>query len=327
MAILVVGGAGYIGSHILRSLKEQNRETVVFDNLETGHHQAIGDAAFFQGDLRSKADLQKVFQDHAVEAVIHCAGCSLVDESMQAPERYYENNVSGTLNLLEAMHAAGISRLVYTSSGASYGEPERIPIDEEHQQVPASVYGHTKLCVEKMLEWFDTVYGLKSMVLRCFNAAGAHPSGDIGEVQKKATRLIPQALQAALGERENVPLYGTGYHTRDGSCVRDFVHVCDIAEAHIKALDGLAAGKPSAVFNIGRGTGVSVREIIETVQNISGRDIAVQEEPNRPGDPAILIASIQAAKTGLGWQPKYTDIAAILESAMKWQAGAARSWT
>lgn len=327
MAILVVGGAGYIGSHILRNLEEQNRASVVFDNLETGHRQAIGSAPFFQGDIRSKADLHKVFQEHEVEAVIHCADYSLVDESMQAPERYYENNVSGTLNLLEAMHAAGISRLVYTSSGAVYGEPERIPIDEEHERAPASVYGHTKQCVEKMLEWFDAIYGLKSMVLRCFNAAGAHPSGAIGEVQKKATRLIPQALQAALGEREFVPLFGTGYPTRDGSCVRDYVHVCDIAEAHVLALDGLAAGKPSGVFNIGRGTGVSVREIVEAVQKISGRDIAVQEEPNRPGDPAILIASIKEAKTGLGWQPKITDIDAIVASAMKWQAGGAKIWS
>ena len=327
MAILVVGGAGYIGSHIIRALQEKNREAVVFDNLERGHRQAIGAAAFFQGDLRSKTDVQKVFQDHAVEAVVHCADYCLVDESMQAPERYYENNVSGTLNLLAAMHEAGISRLVYTSSGAVYGEPERIPIDEEHQQIPASVYGHTKLCVEKMLEWFDAVYGMKSIVLRCFNAAGAHPAGDIGELQKNATRLLPIAIQAALGDREFVPLCGTEYHTRDGSCVRDYVHVCDIADAHVQACDWLTAGKPSAVFNIGRGTGVSVREIIETVQKITGKKIAVQDEADRPGDPAILIASIQAAKISLGWQPKIKDITPIIESALAWQSSAAKKWS
>jgi len=326
MAILVVGGAGYIGSHIMRALQENNREAVVFDNLERGHRQAVGDAAFFQGDLRSKADLEKVFQAHAIDAVVHCAGYPLVEESMEAPERYYENNVSGTLNLLAAMHAAGIKSLVYTSTGAVYGEPERIPIDEEHQQIPASVDGHTKLCVEKMLEWFDAVYGIKSMVLRCFNAAGAHPSGAIGELQKNPPRLIPLAIQAALGEREFVPLYGTDYHTRDGSCVRDYVHVCDLADAHIRACDLLAAGKPSAVLNIGRGTGVSVREIVETVEKITGKKIAVQAGPNRPGDPAILIANIQAAKISLGWQPKFKDLAAIIETALKCQTGAAKTW-
>ena len=325
MAILVVGGAGYIGSHIIRALQENNRDAVVFDNLERGHRQAIGDAVFFQGDLLSKADLRKVFEAHAVEAVVHCAGYCLVAESMQAPERYYENNVSGTLNLLAAMHEAGISRLVYTSSGAVYGEPERIPIDEEHQQIPASVYGPTKLCVEKMLEWFDAVHGMKSIVLRCFNASGAHPTGDIGELSKNQTRLIPRAIQAALGQREFVPLYGAGYHTRDGSCVRDYVHVCDLADAHVLACDWLAEGKPSAVFNIGRGTGVSVREIVETAAKISGKKITVQEEPDRPGDPAILIASIQAAKTSLGWQPKFKDISAIIETAFKWQAGKAKT--
>lgn len=327
MAILVVGGAGYIGSHIIRALQEKNRDAVAFDSLERGHRQAVGSTPFFQGDLRSKADLQRLFQEHAIDAVLHCAGYPLVDESMQTPGRYYENNVSGTLNLLGAMEEAGIRQLVYTSSVAVYGEPERIPIDEEHEQHPASVYAHTTQCVEKMLEWFDAVYGMKSVALRCCTAAGAHPSGDIGELQAASTRLIPRVIQAALGQRDSVSLYGTAYHTRDGSCVRDYVHVCDIADAHVRACDWLAAGKPSAVFNIGRGTGVSVREIVEAVQKLTGAKIAVREEPNRPGDPAILIASIQAAKMNLGWQPKVKDITAILASALAWQTGAAKTWS
>ncbi len=327
MAILIIGGAGYIGSHIARALQEKGREAVVFDSLERGHRQAVGDAAFVQGDLRSPADLQKAFQDHEIEAVIHCAGYALVDESMRAPERYYENNVSGTLSLLGAMHAAGVSRIVFTSSGAVYGEPERIPIEEEHQQVPASVYGHATQCAEKMLEWFDVVYGIKSVTLRCFNAAGAHPSGDIGELLPSGSRLIPAAIQAALGERDGVPLYGERYHTRDGSCVRDYVHVCDLAEAHALALDWLAAGKPSRVFNIGRGNGLSVREILEEVEKISGKKIPVRVEPNRPGDPAIVIANTGAARAELGWQPKYKDIGAIIKTAFAWQTGTAKRWS
>jgi UDP-glucose 4-epimerase len=327
MAVLVVGGAGYIGSHAVRSLQERAQDVVVFDNLEQGHSQAIADAPFFKGDLRSKADVHEVFEQHAIDAVIHCAGCSLVGESMQMPERYYETNVSGTLNLLTAMHDAGIKNLVLCSSGAIYGEPERIPIDEEHQQSPVSTYGHTKLCVEKMLEWFDTIYGLKSVALRCFNAAGAHPSGEIGELHAGETHLIPLAIAAALGWRESLSLLGADYPTRDGTCVRDYVHVCDIADAALLALDWLAASKPSAAFNLGRGSGVSVREIVEAVEKILGKKIALKSGPRRPGDPAILIAGIREAKQELGWQPKFKDITEIIQTAFVWQNGAAKSWS
>ena len=326
MAVLVVGGAGYVGSHAVRALRGEGRDVVVFDNLERGHREAISDELFFQGDLRLKADVQKVFRKHAIEAVVHCAGCCLVGESMQMPERYYETNVSGTLNLLTAMHDAGIGKLVFFSSGAIYGEPERIPIDEDHQQSPVSAYGHTKLCVEKMLAWFDTIYGLKSVALRCFNAAGADPSGQIGELHTGETHLIPLAIQAAFGEREYVPLLGTDYPTRDGSCVRDYVHVCDLADAAIRSLDWLSAGKPSAAFNLGRGSGVSVREIVEAIEKVSGKKIALQAEPRRPGDPAILIAGCNAAKQELKWKPRFTDLTAIIETAFKWQTGAAKSW-
>jgi UDP-glucose 4-epimerase len=327
MAILVAGGAGYIGSHAVRALREAGRDVVVFDNLEQGHRQAIADARFFQGDLRLKADVQKVFRKHAIEAVLHCAGCALVGESMQMPERYYETNVSGTLNLLTAMHDAGIKSLVFASSGALYGEPERIPIEEEHQPNPVSVYGHTKVCVEKMLEWFDAIYGMKSVVLRCFNAAGAHPSAELGELHARETHLIPLAIDAATGGREYLSLLGADYSTRDGSCVRDYVHVCDIADAHIQALDWLAADKPSAVFNLGRGSGVSVREIVEAVQKVSGKKIELQAEPRRSGDPAILIAGCSAAKQELKWQPRFKDLTAIIETAFKWQTGAAKTWS
>jgi UDP-glucose 4-epimerase len=326
MAILVVGGAGYIGSHAVRELREKGRDVVVFDNLEQGNSQSIGDTTFFKGDLRKTADMRKVFQSHAIDAVMHCASRSLIGESMQMPERYYETNVSGTLNLLTAMHAAGVKNLVFCSSGAIYGEPERIPIEEDHPQSPISVYGHTKQCIEKMLEWFETVYGLKSVVLRCFNAAGADPSGRIGELHAQETHLIPLAIDAAMGGRDSIPLFGTDYPTRDGSCVRDYVHVCDIADAHMRALDWLAAGKPSAVFNLGRGSGVSVREIVEAVEKISGKKIPLQAEQRRPGDPAILIARSQEAKQALGWKPKFTDITAIIETAFKWQTGAAKTW-
>ena len=327
MAILVVGGAGYIGSHAVRALREAGRDIVVFDNLEQGHRQAIADVPFFQGDLRLKADVQRVFRKHEVEAVLHCAGCTLVEESMKKPERYYETNVSGTLNLLTAMHDAGVKRLVFASSGAIYGEPERIPIDEQHSQSPVSVYGHTQICVEKMLEWFDAVYGLKSVALRCFNAAGADPSGQIGELHAPETHLIPLAIDAAVSGRDYVPLFGTGYPTRDGSCVRDYVHVCDIADAQILALDWLAADKPSAAFNLGRGSGVSVREIVEAVGKVSGKKIELQAEPRRSGDPAILIAGCTAAKQELKWKPRFTDITAIIETAFKWQTGAAKTWS
>ena len=327
MAILVVGGAGYIGSHAVRALHEAGRDVIVFDNLAQGHRQAIADAPFFQGDLRVKADVQKVFRKHAIEAVLHCAGCTLVGESMQIPGRYYENNVSGTLNLLTTMQDTGVNRLIFSSSGALYGEPERIPIDEEHPQSPVSVYGHTKICVEKMLEWFDAIYGLKSVVLRCFNAAGADPSGVIGELHARETHLIPLAIDAALDGRDSLPLFGADYSTRDGSCVRDYVHVCDIADAHMKALDWLAAGKPSAVFNLGRGSGVSVREIVEAVEKVSGKKIALQAEPRRSGDAAILIAGCNAAKQELKWKPRFTDLTAIIETAFKWQTGAAKTWS
>jgi UDP-glucose 4-epimerase len=327
MAILVVGGAGYIGSHAVRELQAKGRDVVVFDNLEQGNSQAIGDTTFFKGDMRKKADVQKVFQNHAIDAVMHCASLSLIEESMQMPERYYETNVSGTLNLLTAMNGAGVKNLVFCSSGAIYGEPERIPIDEEHPQSPISVYGHTKQCVEKILEWFDTIYGLKSVVLRCFNAAGADPSGQIGELHARETHLIPLAIDVAMGRRDYLPLFGTDYSTRDGSCVRDYVHVCDIADAHMRALDWLSEGKPSAVFNLGRGSGVSVREIVEAVGKVSGKKIPLQAEPGRPGDPGILIARSQEAKQKLGWQPKFTDITAIIETAFKWQTGAATTWS
>jgi len=327
MAILVVGGAGYIGSHAVRELRAQGRDVLVFDNLEQGNSPAIGDTPFFKGDLLKKADVQKVFQKHAIDAVLHCAARGLIGESMEMPERYYETNLSGTLNLLTVMHAAGVKNLVFCSSGAVYGEPERIPIDEDHAQSPISVYGHTKQCVEKMLEWFAAIYGLKSVVFRCFNAAGADPSGQIGELHANETHLIPLAIDVAMGHRDYVPLFGTDYPTRDGSCVRDYVHVCDIADAHIRALDWLAADKPPAVFNLGRGSGVSVREIVEAVEKVSGKKIPLQAEPRRPGDPAILIAQSREAKQKLGWKPRFTDITSIIETAWQWQTGAAKTWS
>ena len=323
MAVLLVGGAGYAGSHILKALREAGTDAVVFDNLESGHREAVGDTAFFQGDLRVKADTQKVFKKHAIHAVIHCAECSSVGQSMEMPGRYYETNLAGTLNLVTAMKDAGVTRLVFSSSSAVYGEPERIPIDEEHPQNPASVYGQTKLCAEKLLAWFDRIHGMRNVVLRCCNAAGADPSGAIGKLHAAEGRLIPLAIATARGLRENIPVFGNDYPTRDGSCVRDYVHVCDLADAHLLALDWLGSDNPSATFNIGSGSGVSVLEVIEEVERATGTKIARRVEPPRPGDPAIIIAGVRKAGSELGWQPKFKKFSAVIETALAWHDGMA----
>ncbi len=326
MAILVVGGAGYIGSHAVRALQRAERDVVVFDNFEKGHPEAVAGVPVFKGDLRRPDDVHSVFKQHAIEAVMHFSAYSLVGESMQYPERYYENNLYGTLNLLSAMRQAGISHFIFSSTAATYGEPHYVPIDEAHPTRPTNVYGETKLAVERMLDWFDAIYGLKSVRLRYFNAAGADPSADIGELHDPESHLIPIVLQAALGDRDSIAVYGTDYDTPDGTCVRDYIHVNDLADAHIRALDYLEAGNPSDVFNLGNGSGHSVRQIIDIARAVTGRDINVTYAGRRPGDPATLIASSTKAMRVLGWQPKLHDIETIIKTAWAWHSRKAKTW-
>jgi len=326
MAVLVVGGAGYIGSHAVKLLKENRKEVVVFDNLEKGHREAIGQTTFFQGDLRNAQEVKKVFKKHAIDSVMHFSAYALVGESMEKPELYYENNVFGTMNLLHAMREAGVKHFIFSSTCATYGEPVRIPMDETHPFAPTNVYGETKLVVENMLDWFDKIYGIRSVRFRYFNAAGADPSGEIGELHNPETHLIPLVLAAALGRRDAVAVFGEDYPTKDGTCIRDYIHINDLADAHIRALAYLSGGNPSAVFNLGNGNGFSVREIISVAQEVTGKKIPVRSAGRRPGDPAVLIGSAEKAKRVLGWSPRLHDIKTIIATAWKWHSGKALTW-
>jgi UDP-glucose 4-epimerase len=326
MTVLIVGGAGYIGSHIVKALQRDNREVVVFDNLEKGHREAIPDVAFYQGDLRNKKDARGIFEKYQIDAAMHFSAYSLVGESMEKPELYYENNIYGTLNLLTAMKDSGVKHFIFSSTAAVYGEPLKVPIDEEHPVSPTNVYGETKLATEKMLDWFDSVYGIKSVSLRYFNAAGADPDGDIGELHDPETHLVPLVLAAALGEAEYISIFGDDYDTKDGTCIRDYIHVNDLADAHILALDYLMSGNEPTVFNLGNGNGYSVKEIIDVARKVTSRDIPVRTGGRRPGDPAVLIASSEKAQRVLGWSPKLYDIITIVETAWKWHSGKAKTW-
>jgi len=326
MAVLIVGGAGYIGSHIVRALRTKGTDVVVFDNLEKGHREAIADVPLYRGDLRNKQDVHAVFKQYGISAVMHFSAYSLVGESMEKPALYYENNLYGTLNLITAMKDAGIRHFIFSSTAAVFGEPREVPITEDHPTNPTNVYGETKLAVEKMLDWYDNIHGLKSVRLRYFNAAGADPSGEIGELHSPESHLIPLVLQAALGERDSISIFGNDYDTRDGTCIRDYIHVNDLADAHILALDYLQAENSSAVFNLGNGSGYSVREIIDVAEKVTGRDIPVKQAERRPGDPAVLIAASEKAKEILAWRPKLYDIETILETAWKWHSGNVHAW-
>ncbi len=326
MSILVVGGAGYIGSHIVRMLQKENRNLVVLDNFEKGHLQAVKNVNFEKGDLRIKKDIDSVFESYDIDAVMHFAAYSLVGESMQKPEIYYDNNVYGTLNLLKSMVEHDIKKIIFSSTAAVYGEPQYTPIDEEHPKNPTNVYGETKIVIEKMLDWFDKIYGLKSVRLRYFNAAGADPSGEIGELHNPETHLIPIVLQAALGERPFISIFGNDYDTRDGTCVRDYIHVNDLAKAHILALDYLSSENTSNFFNLGNGNGYTVKEVIEVAKKVTNIDIPVKIADRRSGDPAILVASSNKIKNILGWKPEFDDIETIISTAWKWHNGKAKEW-
>ncbi|AZK46589.1 UDP-glucose 4-epimerase GalE [Paenibacillus lentus] len=320
MAILVTGGAGYIGSHTVAELLDRGKEVVVLDNLQSGHREALLGGKLYEGDLRDKALLAKLFAENEIEAVIHFAANSLVGESMQKPVKYYDNNVYGTLCLLEAMDAANVRRIVFSSTAATYGEPEKVPIEETDLTQPTNVYGETKLMMERMIDWFDKVLGIKYVSLRYFNAAGAHESGRIGEDHRPESHLIPLILQTALGQRPSISVFGDDYNTPDGTCIRDYIHVSDLADAHLLAVEHLIAGGESNIFNLGNGQGFSVKEVIEQVREVTGRDFPVVISPRRAGDPGVLIASSDKARKILKWQPSRSSLEHIIRSAWAWHS-------
>jgi len=320
MAVLVTGGAGYIGSHCVTALLERGEDVVVVDNLQQGHRRAVRGARLLVGDIRDGDFLEKVFREHEIESVIHFAANSLVGASMTDPFSYYHNNVYGTLCLLEKMNKFGIKRMVFSSTAATYGEPERVPIAETDRTQPTSTYGETKLAMEKMMHWFDVAHGIKSVALRYFNAAGAHESGEIGEDHRPETHLVPIILQTALGLRDEVAIFGDDYDTPDGTCIRDYLHVMDLADAHLLALDRLRRGGDSTVYNLGSGTGFSVKEMVEAARRVTGRPIRAKVVGRRPGDPAVLIASSDKIKRELGWQPKRDNVETIIADAWRWHA-------
>ncbi|MCV9885746.1 UDP-glucose 4-epimerase GalE [Metabacillus halosaccharovorans] len=319
MAVLVCGGAGYIGSHAVSELLDRNEEVVVVDNLQKGHLPAVLEGAkFYNGDLRDEAFLKNVFQENDIEAVIHFAADSLVGESVEKPLQYYENNVYGTMCLLKVIQEFGVKKIVFSSTAATYGEAENIPIVETDPTVPTNPYGETKLAVEKMLKWSEQAYGLKYVVLRYFNVAGAHMEGKLGEDHDPETHLIPIILQVALGDREKIMIFGDDYNTEDGTCIRDYIHVTDLADAHILAIEKLRKDNTSATYNLGNGNGFSVKEVIETARKVTGHPIPAEVAPRRAGDPAVLIASSEKAINELGWKPKYADLHTMIESAWNW---------
>lgn len=316
--ILVIGGAGYIGSHMVRMLAKQGYNPVVFDNLSKGHREAVVNYPFELGDLGDKARLTEVFKKYGIEAVMHFAAFAEVGESVKEPSKYYHNNVAKVLDLLDALVGNDIKYFVFSSTAATFGEPVRPKIDESHPQNPINPYGNTKLMVEKILADFDTAYGLKATALRYFNASGADDSGEIGESHNPETHLIPIVLQAAAGKRASIKMFGTDYPTPDGTCVRDYVHVNDLARAHILALEKMFKDNVSERFNLGSGNGFSVAEIVKEAKRITGIDFTVEKAPRRDGDPAVLVADSAKAEHILGWKPQY-NLTRIIETAWNWE--------
>jgi UDP-glucose 4-epimerase len=316
--ILVTGGAGYIGSHCVRQLREQGKEVVVYDNLSTGHIESVSGVPFVKGDIFDTALLKSTFRQYGVDSVIHFAAFSLVGESMANPAKYYHNNVAGTLALLSAMIAENVRYLVFSSSAATYGDCGSELIKEDSPQNPTSVYGQTKLMMEQFMKDYDMAYGLKYVALRYFNAAGAHADGDIGEDHNPESHLIPIILQVANKTRDHIGIYGDDYPTPDGTCIRDYIHVTDLSEAHILALDYLKKGGASTHYNLGNGNGFSVKEVIDEAERVTGLEIAKTIDPRRPGDPAVLVASSEKIKKELNWKPRYDSLEKIIASAWVW---------
>ena len=319
MSVLVLGGAGYIGSHTVYELIDAGRDVVIVDNLLTGFKAAVHPKAkFYEADIRDRKAMDEIFEKENIEGVIHFAACSQVGESMSQPLKYYDNNLYGTMVLLQSMVAHGVDKIVFSSTAATYGEPERVPILESDRTEPTNCYGETKLSMEKMMKWVSHAHGLRFVALRYFNACGAHRSGKIGEAHNPETHLIPLILQVPNGQREKIMVFGDDYATPDGTCIRDYIHVTDLAQAHILALDYLLRGGENNVFNLGNGVGFSVREVVDCARKVTGHPIPEEMAPRRAGDPAQLIASSEKAMKVLGWKPQYNDLETIIATAWEW---------
>jgi UDP-arabinose 4-epimerase len=318
--VLVTGGAGYVGSHTCKALARAGYVPVTIDNLIHGHRSAVRWGPFIEGDLADRRLLERVMHEHAVEAVLHFAAYAYVGESMLAPGKYFANNVSNSLNLLEAMRSTGVDTIVFSSTCATYGLPDSLPIEETHAQHPVNPYGESKLFVERALHWYQQAHGMRWAALRYFNAAGADPAGEIGEQHEPETHLLPIVIEAALGRRQSVEIYGTDYATPDGTAIRDYVHVTDLADAHVKSLGLLLDGTPSLELNLGTGVGHSVLEVVQAVEAYVGRPVATRERPRRPGDPPVLVAAASLARRTLGWRPSHSSLETIVESAHGWHA-------
>ena len=319
--ILVTGGAGYIGSHAVKALEERGFETIILDSLVYGHRDLIETnlkAKLVAGDINDRAFLDRLFTTTKIDAVMHFAAFAYVGESVTDPAKYYRNNVVGTLTLLDAMREHGVTNFVFSSTCATYGNPQSIPITEDHPQQPINPYGAGKLAIERVLKDYDPAYGLKSVIFRYFNAAGADPDGLFGEDHNPETHLIPLILQAAAGKRAAISVFGTDYDTPDGTCIRDYIHVTDLAQAHVLGLEYLLEHQTSQIFNLGNGSGFSVKEVVDTARQVTGKEIAIEECPRRVGDPAVLIGSSTKARQMLGWEPKYADLNAIVKHAWNW---------
>lgn len=318
LSILVAGGAGYIGSHMVLALLEAGHRVVVLDDLSTGHRDLLPGGVFIQGSLGDAVLLEKVFAAYPLDAVMHFAAHSLVGESMTRPLAYYRNNLGATTVLLEAMLRHGVERFIFSSSAAVYGEPAQVPIPEEAPLAPTNPYGASKRAVEELLAWCATAHGLRAVSLRYFNAAGADPAGRLGERHDPETHLVPLVLQAAAGRRDAIQIFGTDYPTPDGTCIRDYVHVTDLAAAHLLALEALMDGAGGAVYNLGNSRGHSVREVIATARRVTGREIPEREAPRRPGDPAVLVAASDKARRELHWRPRFEGLETIIRTAWDW---------
>ena len=320
-AVLVTGGAGYIGSHAVKALHAAGQRVVVYDNLSAGHREAGRFAdAFIEGDIHDTARLRGALHDHDVDAVMHFAAWLSVGDSVKDPAGYYRNNVIGALSVLDAMVTEGVTCLVFSSTAAVFGNPVETPITEDHPRHPINAYGETKLAIERTLPHYERAYGLKSVVLRYFNAAGADPDGQLGEDHDPELHVIPRAIDAALG-RDTFQIFGDDFETPDGTCLRDYIHVTDLADAHLRALDALRAGGASASYNLGNGRPTSVKDVVRSVARVIGRDVPVTVGPRREGDPGVLFASSERIKRDLGWKPRFEDIDTIVRTAWQWREG------
>lgn len=318
-SVVVAGGAGYIGSHMVRMLRDDGYQAVVVDNLATGHAEAVGDAVFRNGDIGDRAFMGALLREFRPACVMHFAAASLVGESVTNPAKYWRNNLVQTLGLLDTMLECGVKQFIFSSTAAVFGNPVEVPMTEAHPTQPINPYGQSKLAVEKALADYSQAYGLRYVTFRYFNAAGAHPDGTLGELHEPETHLIPLVLQVASGRREVIARFGSDFPTRDGSCIRDYIHVQDLCEAHLLALRKLGEGARSTTYNLGNGEGHSVNEVIEAARKVTGHPIPMRDDPPRAGDPPVLVADARRARAELGWQPKYPDIETIIKHAWQWE--------